>query len=71
MTKSRGYSTNFHTGKFRPEVQPLTLLHTIFHEIATPFILPSIDKWYPFHKPCLELCIPFDCCLLNRNQSHK
>ena len=23
---------------------------------------PSIDKWYPFHIPCLELCIPFNCC---------
>ena len=23
---------------------------------------PSIDKWYAFHIPCLELCIPFNCC---------
>ena len=22
----------------------------------------SIEKWYPFHIPCLELCIPFNCC---------
>ena len=28
-----------------------------------PFRIPSIsDKWCPFHKPCLELFIPFDCC---------
>ena len=28
-----------------------------------PFRIPSIsDKWCPFHIPCLELCIPFDCC---------
>ena len=27
-----GYSTNFYTGRLRPEVQPLTLLYTIFHE---------------------------------------
>ena len=34
--------------------------------------IPSIDKWCPFHLPCLELCIPFNCCAvhchLNRNQ---
>ena len=27
-----GYSTNVYTGRFRPAVQPLTLLYTIFHE---------------------------------------
>ena len=21
-----------------------------------------IDKWYPIHIPCLDLCIHFDCC---------
>ena len=26
------YSTNFHTGRLRPEVQPLTLLYTNVHE---------------------------------------
>ena len=26
------------------------------------FRIPSIDKWYPFHVPCLELCISFNCC---------
>ena len=24
--------------------------------------IPSIDKWYPFHTPCLKPCIPFNCC---------
>ena len=33
-----GYSTNFYTGRLRPEVQPLTLLCTIFHEKGTPFV---------------------------------
>ena len=36
--------------------------------------IPSIDKWYSFHIPCLGLCIPFNCCkltLLNRSQSQK
>ena len=25
------------------------------------FRTPSIDKWYFFHIPRLELCIPFNC----------
>ena len=33
-----GVSKNFYTGRLRPEVQPLTLLYTIFHEKGTPFI---------------------------------
>ena len=32
-----GYSTNVYTGRLRPEVQPLTLLYTIFHAKGTPF----------------------------------
>ena len=28
-----------------------------------PLSYTSIDKWYPFHKPCLELCIPLNCCI--------
>ena len=24
--------------------------------------MPSIDRWYPLHIPCLELCISFNCC---------
>ena len=27
----------------------------------TAFAIPSIEKWYPFHIPSLELCIPFNC----------
>ena len=33
-----GYSTNFYTGRPRPEVQPLTLLYTVFHEKGSPFV---------------------------------
>ena len=52
----------FYTGRLRPEVQPRTL-YTIFHGKGIPFVhLLLIDKWYPFHIPCLELCIPFNCC---------
>ena len=44
-----GYSANFHTGRLRPDVKPLTLLYTIFTKKATyPFGITSIDKWFPF-----------------------
>ena len=33
-----------------------------FSQKRYPFRIPSIDKWYPFHMPCLELCIRFNCC---------
>ena len=38
-------------GSFRPEVLPLTLLYTIFDE-----------KGNPFDIPCLQLCVPLNCC---------
>ena len=31
------YSTNVYTGRLCPEVPPLTLLYTIFHEKGTPY----------------------------------
>ena len=33
-----GYSIKFYTGRLRTEVQPLTLLNTIFKRKVTPFI---------------------------------
>ena len=33
-----GYSIKFYTGRLRTEVQPLTLLNTIFERKVTPFI---------------------------------
>ena len=33
-----GYSTNVYTERLRPEVQPLSLLNTIFHEKGNPFV---------------------------------
>ena len=38
-----GYSTNVHTGRLRPEVQPLTLLFIIFREKSTP-VLYFLDR---------------------------
>ena len=55
-----GNQQMFSTGKLRPKVQSLTPLHTICHE-RYPFCIPSTDKWYPFHIPCLELRIPYNC----------
>ena len=43
-----GYSTNFYTGRLRPEVQPLTLLYTIFHEKGTPFVYLLLTNGTPF-----------------------
>ena len=58
-----GYSTKFYTRKCSPEVQPLTLLYTIFDRKGTPFVyLPLTKGIYPFHMPSLERCIPFNCC---------
>ena len=37
--------------------------HFIYHFWRKyPFRIPFINKWYPFHIPCLELCIAFKCC---------
>ena len=51
-----GHSTNVYTGRLRPKVQPL-IYH--FSRKRYPFRIPSIDKWYPFHKPCSRTLQPF------------
>ena len=43
-----GYSKKFYTGRLRPEVQPLTLLYTIFSEKGTPFVYLLLEKGTPF-----------------------
>ena len=43
-----GYSLNVYTGRLRPEVQPLTLLYTIFHEKGTPFVYLLLTNGTPF-----------------------
>ena len=42
------YFFNF---QLHPEVQPLTY----FEQKKYLFRIPSTDKWYPFHIPCLDL----------------
>ena len=44
-----GDSANFYTGRFGPEVQPLTLLYTmIFHEKGTRFVYLLLTNGTPF-----------------------
>ena len=43
-----GYSTNVYTARLRPEVQPLTLLNTIFHEKGIPFVYLLLTNGTPF-----------------------
>ena len=43
-----GYSTNIYTGSLRPEVQPRTLLCTIFHEKGIPFVYLLLTNGTPF-----------------------
>ena len=56
------YSTNFYSGRLSPEVQPLTLLYTTFHEKGTPFIYLLLTNGTHFTYLVNHL---------NRNQSQK
>ena len=31
-------------------------------KVPLPYPVPSIDKWYLFQIPSLELCVTFSCC---------
>ena len=42
------YSKKFYTGRLRSEVQPLTLLYTIFFREGTPFVYLLLEKGTPF-----------------------
>ena len=42
------YSTNVHKGRLWLEVQPLTVLYTIFHEKGTPFVYLLFTNGTPF-----------------------
>ena len=57
------YSTKFYTERLPPEVQPLTLLYTFLTaKVPLSYTFYQQLKWYPFHIPIIELCIPFNCC---------
>ena len=44
----RQYSKKFSTGRLRPEVQPLTLLHIIVDRKGTPFVYLLLTNGTPF-----------------------
>ena len=64
----------FIRGGSAPRSNPLPFYVPFFTK-RYPLRTPSVDKWYPFFIPRLELCIPFHCCKcivnLNRNQFTK
>ena len=39
---------------------PCPFIHH-FWQKSLPFRTPSIDRWFPFCTPGLELCMPFNC----------
>ena len=41
------------------------VVYTIFDRKVPFFLIPSIDKWYLFDTPNLELSIPFNCSAVN------
>ena len=54
------YSTNFHTGRLRPEVHPLTLLYIIFLKKVIPFVYSSV--WVVFGLSTLYFLLLFLVC---------
>ena len=43
-------------GGLRPDVQPLTSFIYHFSRKRYPFRIRSVEKWHPFHIPCLVPC---------------
>ena len=52
----------FIRGGSAPRSNPLPFCIPFFTKTVPLSCTSSIDKWCPFHIPCLELCIPFTCC---------
>ena len=63
--EEEGDSTKCYTGKLYPSVLPLALLNTIFDRKRCSFVYLLLTKWYFFHIPSLEFCIPFNCCCVH------
>ena len=49
----------FIRGGSAPRLNPFSPFMYHFLRKGDPF---PVDKWYPFHIPCLELCILFNYC---------
>ena len=70
---------SFRRGGCAPRSNPLPFhIPRHFWQNWYPFRIPSTAKWYRFHVPSLELCIPLNCykcnvckVLINRNHNQK
>ena len=70
MPGGGGYSTSFIRGGFISGSYPLpSYIPFLDRKGSTPFV-SSTDKWYPFHIPSLELCIPRFCRLFHSHKMH-
>ena len=62
----RNSAAKFYLVKLRLEVQLLNPFYIFLlrEKVPLPYTVPSIDKWYPFQIPSLdlELCITFSWC---------
>lgn len=56
-SKNLEFKPTGQTGRLRPEVQPLTLLYTIFDKKCIPFWRIPFDKWYPSHVLSLNASV--------------
>ena len=51
-----GTQQTFLRGSSATRSNPLPFYIPFFAKKVPPVRIPFIDKWYPFHIPCLELC---------------
>ena len=54
----------FFFSSLKQKTCPTPYISFIYHfwQISYPFRITSIDKWFPFRMPGLELCLPLNCC---------
>ena len=58
-----GYSAKFYTMRLRVEASPVPFIYLHhFWQKRNPVRILSIDRWYTFYIPSVQLCIPFNCC---------
>ena len=58
-----GYSAKFYTMRLGAEASPIPFIYLYhFWQKRNPVHILSIDRWYTFYIPSVQLCIPFNCC---------
>ena len=58
----RGVLKKFLSGRLHPEVQPVTLLYTIFYENGNPFVYLLLANGAPFTYLVYNFTSTFNCC---------